>query len=202
MHARLLTWRHAKNIDDGVAYLREKVMPTIDGLSGFRGLGASADRAGEILGVLSLWETEGDREASFEALSSARREATDIVGGELTLESLEQLVTEVGSAPPSEGSWLEMRSLEMEPDDIDHNLADFKASVLPLIKANPGFQGLRVLMDRATGTGTVGSVWSDEASMRNHSADAEGRRQGASDRGIVVALGEPRYRRVLFVNFH
>lgn len=198
MYARLLTWRHAKNIDDGVAYLREKVMPTISELKGFRGVTASADLAGDVLSVLSLWQTESDRQTSFGPLSTARREATDIVGGELSVESLEQLVAEAGPTPPREGSWLLVRSLSMEPAEIDQNLADFKANVLPRIKASPGFQNLRVLIDRTTGTGHAGSVWSDEASMMNDATGTEGRLQAQLDRGVHVTIGEPSFRRVRF----
>jgi heme-degrading monooxygenase HmoA len=198
VHARLLTWRNAKNIDDGVTYLQEKVMPTISGLNGFRGVSASADQAGGILNVLSLWETAGDREASAGPLSEARKEATDIVGGELTLESFEQLVAAAGQTRPSVGSWLQVRSLSMEPSKIGENLAEFEANVLPSIAANPGFQALRVLLDRTTGTGYVGSVWSDEGSVMNAAADAEGRRQAALDRGVTV--GEPSFRKILFVD--
>lgn len=201
MYARLLTWQHAKNIDDGVAFLREKVMPTITGLNGFRGVSASADRAGGVLSTLSLWETEADLEASFAPLSLARGEASDIIGGELTLQTFEQLFVEVGPTPPGAGSWLQVRSLTMEPAEIDENLVDFEANVLPAITAHPGFQGLRILIDRATGTGFVGTVWSDEASMRNDSAVADARRDAASARGVNVALGEARFHRVLVGDF-
>jgi heme-degrading monooxygenase HmoA len=200
MYARLLTWRNAKNIDDGVAYLREKVMPTLGGLSGFRGVTASADRADDSLSILSLWETEADREASVGLLAEARREAADIVGGELTVENYEQLVAAAGATTPTVGSWLRVRSLSMEPANIAENLVDFQANVLPRIKANAGFQDLRMLMDRTTGTGYVGTVWSDEASMMNAAAEAESGRQAALDRGVT--LGETDVRRILFGDLH
>ncbi len=198
MHARLLTWSNPENIDDGVTYLQEKVLATLSGLNGFRGVTASADKAGGILSVLSLWETEADREASVGPLSEARKEATDIVGGELRLESFEQLVTAAGPTLPSVGSWLQVRSFSMEPAKINENLVEFEASVLPNIQASPGFQSLRMLIDRTTGTGYVGTVWSDEGSMMNAAADAEGRRQAALDRGVTI--GGPSFRKILFAD--
>jgi hypothetical protein len=201
MYVRLLTWRNAKNIDDGVTYLRDKVMP-ISGLSGFRGVTAAADRADDTLSILSLWETEADREASVGPLAEARNEATDIIGGELTLENYEQLIAAAGAAPPSVGSWLRVRSLSMEPAKIDENLVDFEANVLPRIKAYAGFQDFRMLIDRTTGTGYGGTVWSDEASMMHAAADAESvsGRQVALDRGVT--LGETNVLRILFGDLH
>lgn len=200
MYARLVTWNNAKNIDNGVAYLREKVMPTISGLKGFRGVTASADLAGDDLSVVTLWESEGDRDASLAPLSQAREEATEIIQGDITLESFEQLVAELGLTSPIAGSWLQARSLSMEPEKIEQNLIDFRANVLPHIKSNPGFQSVRVLMDRTTGIGRVGTVWSDEASMMKDSADAGVRLKAVSARNVNVTLGEPGFRRVLLAN--
>src|SRR5712692_5983062 len=83
MHARVITFSGAKNIDDGLTFLKEKVMPIVTGQKGYRGISASADRQGGVFGVLSLWETEGDRQASDKALADVRQEALGIVGGQV-----------------------------------------------------------------------------------------------------------------------
>jgi len=92
MHTRVLTFTGAKNIDGGVDYLRQKVVPLLKEQKGYRGVNASADRSGGVLGILSLWETESDREASESALAKARQEGLDITGGQLTVETFEQLL--------------------------------------------------------------------------------------------------------------
>jgi heme-degrading monooxygenase HmoA len=199
MYTRVLTWRNAKNIDDAVGYLRDKAVPTAKGLAGYRGGAASADRAGAIVSVLTLWETEEDREAGFAALSQAREEATRIVGGDLTVENFEDVVTETSPTPPTVGSALQVRSVSMDPAKVDENIAFFKGTVLPQITANPGFRSLHNMIDRKTGKGSVGSAWADEASMRAAVADAESRLQQAADRGVT--LGETSYREILYIDF-
>jgi hypothetical protein len=57
-----------------------------------------------------------------------------------------------------------------------------------------------MIMDRTTGTGYVGTVWSDEDSMMNAAAEAESGRQAALDRGVT--LGETHVRRILFGDLH
>src|SRR5215216_461011 len=79
MHTRVLTFRGAKNIDDGVAFVRDKAVPVLQEQTGYRSVIASADRDGGVLGILSLWETEADREASFGALAELRQQGLDVV---------------------------------------------------------------------------------------------------------------------------
>jgi len=53
MHARVMTFSGAKNIDDGLVFLREKAMPIVSAQQGYRGLTASADRNGGVFGILT-----------------------------------------------------------------------------------------------------------------------------------------------------
>ena len=196
MHARVITFNGAKNVDDGVTFLREKVMPLISGQPGYKGLTASADRQGGVFGILSLWETEADRQASEKALADVRQEALKIVGGEMTVENFEQVVIEMGATPPGPGSALLVQRASMDPAKVEDNLAYFKSEVVPRIKANPGFLGLRNLLNREAGQTIVGTLWADPDSLRSALAQGEQRRQEAIDRG--VSFGEISEREILF----
>ncbi len=195
MHTRVLTFTGAKNIDGGVDLLRQKVVPVLNEQKGYRGVTASADRSGAVLGILSLWETESDRDASDNALADVRQEALDLVGGELTVETFEQLLAEVTS-PPGPGSALMITRISMDPAKIDENLAFFKSDVLPRIKANAGFQAVRNMINRKTGHGLVGTVWADQDTMKAAATEAQSRRQEGIARG--VSFGDVSYREVLF----
>ncbi len=195
MHTRVLTFTGAKNIDGGVDFLRQKVVPVLNEQKGYRGVNASADRSGAVLGILSLWETESDRDASDNALADVRQEALDLVGGELTVETFEQLLAEVAS-PPGPGSALMITPISMDPAKIDENLAFFKSDVLPRIKANAGFQAVRSMINRKTGHGLVGTAWANPDAMKAAAAEAESRRQEGIARG--VSFGDVSYREVLF----
>lgn len=197
MYTRVLTFTGAKNIDDGVAFARENAVPVLKEQKGYRGLSASADRDGGVLGLLSLWETEADRDASLDALAQLRQQALDIVGGELTVESFEQLVEEIAS-PPTVGSALMVTRISMDPSRIDENLRFFRSEILPRITATPGFLALRNMIDRKTGRGLVGSVWADQDAMKKAAADAESRRDEGRARG--VNFDEDSYREIVFAD--
>jgi heme-degrading monooxygenase HmoA len=197
MYTRVLTFTGAKNIDDGVVFARENAVPVLEEQKGYRGLSASADRDGGVLGLLSLWETEADRDASLDALAQLRQQALDIVGGELTVESFEQLVEEIAS-PPTVGSALMVTRISMDPSKIDENLGFFRSEILPRITATPGFLALRNMIDRKTGRGIVGSVWADQDAMKKAAADAQARRDEGRARG--VSFDEDSYREIVFAD--
>ena len=95
------------------------------------------------------------------ALAANRQEATGVIGGEMNVENFEQLVAEVGQSPPEPGSALMVTRIGMDPGKIDENIAFFKSDVAPRIKGSPGFRGMRNMINRSTGEGIVGTVWSD-----------------------------------------
>jgi heme-degrading monooxygenase HmoA len=196
MFSRVLTFRGAKNIDGGVGVVRD-TLPVLRGLKGYRGVTASADRDGGVFGILSLWETEADRDASLDALAGARQQGLDVLGGDLTVESFEELVVEMASPPPV-GSALMVTRISMDPSKIDENVGFFKSSILPRITAAPGFLALRNMIDRKTGRGAVGTVWTDQAAMKSAAAEAQARRDEGRARG--VKFEEDSYREILFAD--
>ena len=196
MFSRVLTFRGAKNIDGGVGIVRD-TLPVLRGLKGYRGVTASADRDGGVFGILSLWETEADRDASLDALAGARQQGLDVLGGDLTVESFEELVVEMASPPPV-GSALMVTRISMDPSKIDENVGFFKSSILPRITAAPGFLALRNMIDRKTGRGAVGTVWTDQAAMKSAATEAQARRDEGRARG--VKFEEDSYREILFAD--
>jgi heme-degrading monooxygenase HmoA len=197
MHTRVLTFSGATNIDDGVAFVRDNATPVLREQKGYRGSTASADRAGGVLGVLSLWETEADRDASFGPMADLRQQGLDVVGGELTVDNYEELVQEMASPPPV-GSALMITRISMDPSKVDENLRFFRSEVAPRITAAPGFRALRNMIDRKTGRGIVGSAWADQDAMKNAATQAEARRDEGRARG--VSFDGDSFREIVFVD--
>jgi hypothetical protein len=197
MFARTVNFTGTSDIDAGVRYLHDTVAPLLRGQNGFRGVTASADRPGHVLGVLSLWDTEANRDASDSALIKARAEGQQAIGGDMTVELFEELLFEV-VRPPAVGCSLLLRRVSMDPASIDGNLAFFRQVVLPEFKASPGFCAARNMINRETGAGVVGTIWVDEASMEAAAADAETRRARAAQRGVV--FGEQSKREIVFAD--
>lgn len=184
MHVRISTITGASDIDGGIDFVRDQVVPQLQQQKGFRGLSVSGDRKAGVVTVLSVWETEADLDASESAADKARGDATKLIGGQVSVERYEQLVWERGDTPPGPGAKLHIRHVKMDPSRIDGNAEFFRQTVLPEMKATPGFLGCRNLIDRSTGEGHVGTVWADEESLAGALANAEQRRSRAADRGV------------------
>lgn len=194
MFTRLLTFTGAKNIDGGVEYLRDEALPVLQAQHGYRGVSASADRAGAVFSILSLWDTEADRAASESALGKAREEAAKVVGGNVTVERFEQVAQEI-VRPPVAGCSLIVTRISMDPASIDENVVFFKQEVAPQIKGEPGFCALRNMIDRESGRGVVGTIWENRDSLDAFAAKATERRASALARGIKFE--DTNYREIL-----
>jgi heme-degrading monooxygenase HmoA len=197
MFNRVLTFRGATDIDGGVTYLRDSALPVLEAQHGYRGVTASGDRSGGVFGILSLWDTESDRSASDSALGKAREEALKIVGGDLTTETFEEVVLEI-VRPPAPGCGLFLTRVHMDPSTMDENLEFFKSTIVPQIKSQPGFCGVRNMIDRATGRAIAGSVWETRAQAEMMQASLPERQTEAEERG--VSFDETEVREILFAS--
>ena len=198
MFTRLLTWTGATNVKGGIEYVRDTALPIVRQQHGYQGLSASLESSANILSLLSVWETESDREASESALVKARDEGTELIGGTLQVERLEEVAREL-LKQPQVGCALMVSSFSMDPAVIDDNVAFFKREVVPQIKSAPGFCALRNMVNRSTGEGYVGTIWEDQAAAEGQREASQARRAAvASQRGIT--FGPLSFREILLID--
>jgi heme-degrading monooxygenase HmoA len=197
MYTRVVTLSGVQDVDAVVAHLQETAVPAIRAQKGYKGLSVSVDRAGGVVGTLSMWETEADRDASDSALAKLREDAAAKFATDMKVESLEDQVFEM-SQPPAVGGRLMVTRISMDPAKIDENIEFFKREVLPQIKAAPGFRTLRNMLNRQTGEGIVGSIWDDDQSRQAAADAAMARRAEANARG--VNFGETSFREIVLVD--
>jgi heme-degrading monooxygenase HmoA len=198
MYMRLITWEGTKNIDGGIEYLRSTALPLIHQQKGYKGLTASIDRSANTMSILSAWESEADREASDSALGKARDEGSEIIGGSIVVQKLEEVAAEVVN-PPKPGCALMVTPFSMDPSKVEENVKFFKDEIAPQIKAAPGFCALRNMVNRSTGEGFVGTLWIDKSAMdKQAEGAARSRRETAAARGIT--FGEISHREIVLVD--
>lgn len=196
MYARVNTFTGVTDVDAVVNFLQES-LSVVREQRGYKGMVASVDRASGEMGLLSLWETEADREASNSALAKTRQEAQSQFATGLTVETFDQRVFKV-STPPAVGCRLLVSRVSMDPAKVDETLRHFEENVAPEIAAAPGFRALRSLVNPDTGEGIVGTAWDDEQSMQAAAEAAMARRPEGQGRG--VSFGELGYREIVFVD--
>jgi len=184
MHVRVSMVNGASDIDRGMEFVRDEVIPQLQQQKGFRGLASSANREERVVSILTMWDSEADLDASESMADKARGDAVKVIGGQATVERYEQVAWELGSVPPGPGAKLHVRHIRMDPSTCDDNVAVFQREVVPELQATPGFLGVRLLIDRRTGEGRVGTVWADEEARRGSLVRAEERRPVAQSHGV------------------
>ena len=184
MHVRVITVSGVTNVDAGLDLIRDQVLPICQAQKGYLGTTVSVDRANSVFGIITMWETAEDREASDGALAQSRIDVANALGGSITVEYYEQAVMEA-NAMPAVGSALSVARLSMSPDQVDANIDYFRSTPLPAMLATPGVQAVRNLVNRETGQAIVGVVFSDADALSAAADASASRREAASARGIT-----------------
>ncbi len=197
MYNRVVTLSGVKDIDALVASIRDTSLSALRAQKGYKGFSVSADRSAGVVGTMSLWESEADRDASDSALAKLREDAKGQFATDMKIDNVEEIVVEM-ARPPEVGSRLMVTRISMDPGKIDEILEAFKSEVLPQIKAAPGFRAMRNMLNRQTGEGIVGSIWDDEQSMQAAAEQAMARRPEGTARGVT--FGETSYREIILTD--
>jgi len=197
VHIRLTLIEGVQDMERAAKVLAEQVAPGLKEQKGFAGLTASADKAAGLLGVLSMWQTEADLEASSSAVSKLRGSATEAMGGRLAgVETYEQVEMELTGPPPGPGSPLVLIRSKRAPARVDEDIQFFRANVLGTIQALPGVTVVRSMINRQTGDGQLGVVLSDASHVEGVKDFARQSKDMAASQG--VELDEPSVREVIF----
>jgi heme-degrading monooxygenase HmoA len=72
-------------------------------------------------------------------------------------------------------------TVQLRPDAVDASIGIYQQEILPIIQAQPGFQRVYLLTDRATGNGVSITVWNSEA-------DAQAYESSGTYRQLVAKL--------------
>ncbi|GAC1602352.1 MAG: hypothetical protein NVS3B21_30490 [Acidimicrobiales bacterium] len=196
MFVRMITVNGANDIDGGVKFLGDKAAPEMSGHKGFKGLTATADRKAGTIGIVSLWDTQADLEASESGSSKLREAGLAIIGGTVAIHIMEQVATATAGSPPKVGDPMYVERESMDPAIVDQVVAHFTTSVIPQMKETDGFKLCRHMIDRATGEGVVGVVFDDEAKLRATLEHADEWKAEAASHGVT--LSGPSVREVVF----
>jgi heme-degrading monooxygenase HmoA len=192
VYARVVMLKGVQDIDAAVAYLEGEPLSVLRSQRGYKGMSAGADRSSGLVGILSLWETAADRDASESALAKTREDARRDLASDMTVEPLEQLAVQVGN-PPAVGCALALTRISVAPAQVAEIAEFFKREILPEITAMPGFRSVRHLINPETGEGLVTTIWDDEKSRDAALEAAQARRADAATRGVTFGervLGE------------
>ncbi len=180
MHARSTTFRGDPSaLDDGIAYVRDKVLPAARQMDGCVGLSMLVDRHTGRCIVTTSWADEESLRASAEPLGSLREAAAQILAG--------------ADGRPQVASWTVGVLHRVRPapataacrviwtrgpiGQMDRCLDTFRTAIVPRLDDLAGFCSVSVLVDDATGRCAIACVYEDRQTLNRAKGQAHAIRE-------------------------
>jgi len=165
MYARSTTVRgKPQAMDDGIAYVRDKVMPTIQPMDGCVGLSMLVERETGRCIVTTSWVDHDALTASADGVIAIRQRAADIMGGPAEVQEWEvALMHRLHTA--HHGACARVIWSDGEPADTDRMVDSFRMGVLPKLNELPGCCSVSVMVDRGSGRSVVTTTYDSPQDM-------------------------------------
>jgi heme-degrading monooxygenase HmoA len=177
------------SIDAGIAYVRDKVMPLLEGLEGHIGLSLLADRSSGRCITTSAWESEDAMRASGQAVQEVRSRAAEIFGGgSPTVEEWEIAVLH-RDHEAGEGACVRVTWANVNPAQVDSGIEVFK-SALPAMQELEGHCSASLLVNRASGRGVTSIAFESAEAVERNRAEMDRLRGSVSEEAAAQILEE------------
>jgi quinol monooxygenase YgiN len=177
MYARSTTVRgNPQAMDDGIAFVRDTVMPAVRKLNGCIGLSMLADRDSGRCIVTTSWADAEAMNASASGVMAMRERAADIMGGPADVEEWEiALMHRLHDA--HHGACARVIWHDGDPADVDHMIDTFRMTILPKLADLPGCCSVSVMLDRDSGRAVVTTTYDSPQDMRQARERAQSMRE-------------------------
>ena len=151
MYARSTTIRaNPAALEDGIAYVRDEVLPVVEEVDGCTGLSMLVDRESGRCIVTTAWADEQALRTSDAQVRPLRDRAAEIFRG--TPEVAEWEMALVHRLRPSpEGACTRVIWSRVPTERVDATLDAYRMTMLPKLEDLPGFCSVSLSIDRATG---------------------------------------------------
>lgn len=166
-------------------------MPALQDMDGYVGLSLLVDRESGRCITTSAWETEDALRTSTDQAAPLRDRATQIFGGDVTVEPWEIGVLHRDHRS-NEGACVRATWLKMPPDQTERAIDFYKTSVLPSLEDLEGFCSASLMINRSSGRGVSSTTFDSRDAMdRNREQAKELRNTRTRELGAdIVDVGE------------
>jgi len=166
MNARTTTLIADTNrMDDGIADVRDNVMPAVSEMDGCIGLSMLCDRDSGRCIVTTAWETGEAMAATRDRVMQMRARAVEQFGGQDPEVQEWEIAVMHRLHGAGDDSCARVTWSRIDPTQMDRMIDTFRTGFLPRLDEVPGFCSLSMLVDRQTGIGSVTAVYVDRGAM-------------------------------------
>jgi heme-degrading monooxygenase HmoA len=175
MYARSTTVHgRPQNIDDGIGYVRDQVMPMVEQMDGCVGLSMLADRESGRCIITTAWASADAMRASAEGVRDSRARAGELLGGLPEVAEWEVALLH-RTRPTGAGARTRVIWGEGDGPHMDEVRDEMRTGILPQLEELPGFCSVSLMVDRATGRTATAVTYESRDAMAQ-----------ASDRAMAI----------------
>jgi len=151
-------------MDDGIAFVRDTVMPAVRGMDGCVGLSMICDRAAGRCIVTTSWADAEAMQRSAGGVMAMRQRAAEIMRGEAEVHEWEIALMH-RMHETHNGACARLIWGQGDPRRMDHMIDSLRMGMLPRAEELPGFVSLSLMVDRATGRSVAAVSYDSRQSM-------------------------------------
>ena len=166
MYARSTTFTaDPMRMDDGIAMVRDEIMPALQGMPGCIGMSMLCDRASGRCIATSSWDSQDAMSATGERVQDIRRRVMDTMAGrDMSVDEWEIALMHRRYAP-GDDACARVTWVRCDPAELESMIDGFRMTQTAVMDDMDGFCSLSMMVDRTTGRSSVTSVWKDRAAM-------------------------------------
>jgi len=178
MHVRSTTvMGDPTSIEDGVAYLRDKVMQTLQTTEGCLGLSMLADRQTGRCIASTAWKTDDAMRATEHQLQASRSAFALSVGGDRPEVQHWEIALVHREHPAGDGAGAQVAWARIQPNHLDHLVDAYRENLMPKLSGLPGFCSLSFMVDRRNGKTVSVTCFEDAEALSRVRKEARSMRQ-------------------------
>jgi heme-degrading monooxygenase HmoA len=152
-------------MDEGIAYVRDSVWPTVQEMEGCIGMSMLADRDIGRCIVTTAWDSERAMRESADRVVETRRAAAEVLRAEKVLVGQWEIALLHRVHPAGAGACVRVIWTENESGRLDDMVDAMRMALLPRMEELPGFCSVSLMLDRDTGRAVAAVTYADREQM-------------------------------------
>lgn len=170
-------------LDEGIAFVRERVLPAAAELPGSLGMSMFVDRASNLVSVTSAWESEQTRVDADQVLTPLRARGARIMGRtQPPATELFELAVLDRRRPAEQGFWVRMTRVSIDPSQVDAAIDAYSASTVHDLGLLEGYCSAVLLVNRVDGLEAVSVTFESKRALEASRTQAESIRTAGLDK--------------------
>jgi quinol monooxygenase YgiN len=173
VYARTTTVQaRTSGVDDGIALMRDDVMPKVQDVPGSIGMSMLVDRDSGRCILTTAWSDVDAMHASAQTVKPMRDRLAEVLGGPPSIEEWEIAVLH-RRRPADAGACARVTWLRAGPGGLDRAIDTYRSHVLPGLDDLAGFCSASLMVDRASGRAVSSVAYESREALEASRAAAD-----------------------------